>query len=141
MSTPPLQFSPSGRLEFEHIELESMMRKEEALMQGRPPTDDKTDRDLLSINFGHARDRVPGATERMLGGAAIDWMLAFPASARPKALCERFPHVANRLAAGWTDGALSTQALQQLVDDLRWGGVGFPAQVQGELRQLLLLQR
>ena len=75
--------------------------------------------------------------ERMLAGTTIDWLIAFPTEARPKALCEKYPHVANRLAGEWRDTARVRGSLQALVDDARWGSAGFPALVQGELNKLL----
>ena len=93
--------------------------------------------DPLSINFERAKDYKPISSERMLAGAAIDWLVAFPVDSRPKALCERFAHVANRLAKGWSNPARSAQSLQVLAADARWGGAGFPAQVQTELQRLL----
>jgi hypothetical protein len=76
------------------------------------------------------------STERMLAGYAIDWLIAFPADARPKALCDRFPWIANRLAAGWKDAAASAASVQLLLADARWGSAGFPVQVQAELKSL-----
>ena len=95
------------------------------------------DIDPLSVNFGRRKDCKPTAAERTLAGTTIDWLVAFPADSRPKSLCDRFPHVANRLAADWLHGARSVQSLQVLVGDARWGSVGFPAQVQGELQRML----
>jgi hypothetical protein len=134
MTTDSFEFRPSSRLEFEHVEIDSLIAKQKAASE---VVEDPIDRDALSINFGRDKTHQPAATERMLAGATIDWLLAFPAEARPKMLCDRFPHVANRLAQGWRDVAASTQAVQQLADDARWGSVGFPAQVQDELKRLL----
>lgn len=101
--------------------------------------DDKIDHDPLSINFGREKLHKPLSTERMLAGTTIDWLIAFPMAARPKALCDKYPHVANRLAQQWRDKAQARAGLQALVDDARWGSAGFPALVQGELRKLLTL--
>ena len=75
----------------------------------------------------------------MLAGTTIDWLIAFPLDARPKALCDKYPHVANRHAQLWRDKVGARAALQALVDDARWGTAGYPALVQGELRKLLTL--
>jgi hypothetical protein len=139
MSTASLNFSPSGRLEFEHIEVESLIEKKPAAEANAAPVDEKIDTDPLSINFGREKTHVPTTIERMLAGPTIDWLVAFPASARPKALCERYPHVANRLANAWSDVEGSDQALRLLADDPRWGSVGFPALIQDELKRLLQL--
>jgi hypothetical protein len=132
MSTESFDFSPSGRLEFEHVELES----EKVHPAGASPIDRTIDHDPLSINFGRKKDHKPAAAERMLAGPTIDWLVAFPAELRPKALCERYPHVANRLAQGWTHVARSRVAVQQLAEDARWGSVGYAGQVQLELQRL-----
>jgi hypothetical protein len=139
MTTSSLTFSPSGGLEFEHVEFDSLIEKKPAGVAAAPAVDDRIDADPLSINFGRAKTDVPTAIERMLAGRTIDWLLAFPASARPKALCERYPHVANRLANAWPDVEGSGQALRRLADDPRWGSVGFPALIQDELKRLLQL--
>lgn len=139
MSTSSLNFSPSGRLEFEHVEVESLIEKPPADAPDAAPVDDKIDADPLSINFGREKTHLPTAIERMLAGPTIDWLLAFPPSARPKALCERYPHVANRLARAWPDAEGSARALRRLAEDPRWGSVGFPALIQDELKRLLQL--
>ena len=131
MSNKPLEFRPSGSIEFESVEL-----KPPVVERVQTPVDDAMDGDPLSINFGRRKDNKPTPAERMLAGAAIDWLVAFPAESRPKALCERFPHVANRLAKEWSDAARSAHNLQVLTGDTRWGGAGFPAQVQNELQRL-----
>jgi hypothetical protein len=137
MSNKPLEFRPSGTIEFEHIEIAPPTAQPAATPAA--PVDDKIDTDALSINFGREKDLKPAATERMLAGDTIDWLIAFPLEARPKALCDRFPHVANRLARQWKDKANSLQSVQALAGDARWGSAGFPAQVQAELQRLLTL--
>jgi hypothetical protein len=131
MSNAPLEFRPSGTIDFEHVEIRA-----EVAAVAAAPVDDKIDNDPLSINFEREKIARPTAAERMLAGPTIDWLIAFPFESRPKALCERFPHVANRLAKGWADKAASAQSLQRLVDDKRWGTAGFPAQVLTELQRL-----
>lgn len=133
MTTEPFQYGPSGLIEFDPVELDPVGANAPA----PTPVDSTIDADPLSINFTRKKDHKPSATERMLAGTTIDWLVAFPADARPKALCDRFPHVANRLANGWSDRALSLRSLQVLASDARWGRVGFPVQVQGELQRLL----
>lgn len=131
-SANSLSFRPSGSIDFDPTPVTPA---------GAPaaPVDDKIDHDPLSINFGREKVHKPAATERMLAGTTIDWLIAFPMDARPKALCDKYPHVANRLAQQWHDKALGRASLQALVDDARWGTAGFPALVQGELRKLLAL--
>lgn len=137
MSSENSAFSPSGHLEFEYVEIEPPMPKQVAA--AAVPVDETIDTDPLSINFGRKKDHKPAAAERMLAGPTIDWLVAFPNDARPKTLCDRYPHVANRLAQGWTHVARSMVAVQQLAEDPRWGGVGYPAGVQLELQRLLKL--
>lgn len=129
-----LDFRPSGSIDFEAVPIPSVTAP---AASAAPPVDDKIDADPLSINFGRDKLHKPLSTERMLAGTTIDWLISMPLDARPKALCDKYPHVANRLAAGWADPAGSRASLQALVDDKRWGTAGFPAQVQGELQRLL----
>jgi len=131
MSTPSFEFRPSGIIEFEKLEPAVVAR------QMKQPVDDGVDSDPLSITFGRVKGDKPSAAERMLAGTTIDWLVALPLQARPKALCERFPHVANRLAQGWSQRERSRHSLQVLVDDARWGSAGFPVQVQSELQRML----
>jgi hypothetical protein len=138
MSNKPLEFRPSGTIEFEQIEITTMATPAKAAATAAA-VDETMDTDPLSINFGRKKDHKPSPGERMLAGSTIDWLVAFPAAARPKALCERFPHVANRLARDWAQKAVSAQSLEALVGDTRWGGTGFPAQVHAELKALLNL--
>ena len=112
MSNAPLEFRPSGTIDFEHVEIRT-----EVATAAAAPVDDKMDTDPLSINFEREKAAKPTAAERMLAGATIDWLIGFPFESRPKALCERFPHVANRLARSWKDNPLSTQSLQALTGD------------------------
>ena len=128
------ELSPSSYIEFEPVAPPAPVG---AAMPTAAPVDDKIDADPLSINFGRDKESKPTAAERMLAGPTIDWLIAFPADARPKALCDRYPHVANRLASAWTDRAASVRSLEQLIGDARWGSAGFPAQVQNELQRVL----
>jgi hypothetical protein len=134
MSNPSLAFRPSGSIEFEQVAFEATPPA--AAPAPAAPADDGIDRDALSINFGRAKDHKSASTERMLAGYAIDWLIAFPANARPKSLCDRFPWVANRLASQWKNASDSAASVQALLADARWGSAGFPVQVQGELKQL-----
>ncbi len=127
-----LAFRPSGSIDFDPTPVAPAASP-------AAPVDDKIDHDPLSINFGREKVHKPLSTERMLAGTTIDWLIAFPLDARPKALCEKYPHVANRLAQQWADKGSARAALQALVDDARWGTAGYPALVQGELRKLLTL--
>jgi hypothetical protein len=137
MSNPPPQFRPSGTIEFEQVVFDAPAAK--PAQAQTPPVDASIDADPLSVTFGRKKEEKASAAERMLAGATIDWLVAFPNEARPKALCERYPHVANRLAKDWPNVARSTQSLNALIADARWGSAGFPVQVQNELKRLQLL--
>lgn len=138
MSNKPFEFRPSGSIEFDVVEPAAAEPANAAVAGSAAPADDAAlDNDPLSIVFGRAKDSKVSAADRMLAGATIDWLINFPEDKRPKALCERYPHVANRLAADWSNRVRSTQSVQQLAADPRWGSVGFPALVQGELQRLL----
>ncbi len=136
MSNQAPQFRPSGTIEFEQVVFEAPAAK--PAQAEAPPVDASIDADPLSVTFGRKKEEKASAAERMLAGATIDWLVAFPNDARPKALCERYPHVANRLAKDWPNASRSAQTLNALIADTRWGSTGFPAQVQGELKRLLL---
>ncbi|MGD9834238.1 MAG: hypothetical protein AB7U92_15940 [Piscinibacter sp.] len=130
-----LAFRPSGSIDFDPTPI----TPNTPAVAAAAPVDDKIDHDPLSINFGREKVHKAAATERMLAGTTIDWLIAFAMDARPKALCEKYPHVANRLAQEWRDKSRVRASLQSLVDDARWGTAGYPALVQGELRKLLAL--
>ena len=131
----PFEFRSSGSIEFEALDPVALAEPEKAAAAATPP-DDTLDHDPLSINFGRKKDIKASSVERMLSGPAIDWFVGFPADARPKALCDQYPHVANRLAALWPQRSAVSAALQQIVADPRWGSAGFPGQVHGELKRL-----
>jgi hypothetical protein len=130
MSNQPFELGPSAFIEFDQVKPEPVVE------QASKPIDDAMDSDPLSITFGRRKDYKPTAGERMLAGATIDWLIAFPLELRPKALCERFPHVANRIAAEWPNAAQARKSLMALACDARWGSAGYPAQVQAELQRL-----
>jgi len=134
MSNKPFELRASGFIEFEQVEVRPVPSPVESAR------DETLDHDPLSINFERKKDRKTTSTDRMLAGATIDWLVAFPNESRPKALCEKFPHVANRLAQDWAQAQRSTRSLEALVGDSRWGQAGFPVQVQIELQRLLNLR-
>ncbi|MDH4060576.1 MAG: hypothetical protein OEU94_07160 [Aquincola sp.] len=134
MSNEPSEFRPSasGVIEFEPVEPVVVARQ----LQTKP-VDETMDMDPLSIVYGQKKGSKPASGDQMLAGATIDWFVALPAAARPKALCERYPHVANRLARDWPDVALTVDSLMRLAEDARWGSAGFPGLIQAELQRLL----
>lgn len=134
MSTEPVDFTPSasGVIEFEPVEPVVLIQQ-----AAKAPVDETLDNDPLSAVFGQKKGSKPAAGDHMLAGTTIDWFVALPAAARPKALCERYPHVANRLAHDWKNAPRCVQQLQLLASDARWGSAGFPGLIQDELRRLL----
>ena len=78
MSNNTLEFRLSDSIEFEQVQVASAPQTKPVA-----PVDDGIDRDALSINFGRLKDGKPTPAERMLAGFAIDWLVAFPADARP----------------------------------------------------------
>jgi len=135
MSNDPSEFRPSasGVIEFESVALPPVVAKQPQAA----PVDDSLDMDPLSMVFGQKKGSKAPAGEHMLAGTTIDWFVALPSAARPKGLCERYPHVANRLANSWTDLARTVQQLETLAADARWGTAGFPGQIQAELQRML----
>lgn len=132
-SSKPFELGASSFIEFEQIEPAAVAA---VAAQANAPAGEALDTDPLSITFGRKKDVKVTTAERMLAGTTIDWLIAFAADARPKSLCDRFPHVANRLAEGWSNRAESARSLDALIADARWGGAGFPIQVQMELQRL-----
>ena len=131
MSNQPFELGPSAFIEFEQIKPEVGV-----VEQAGKPVDEKTDTDPLSITFGRSKDYKPTAAERMLAGTTIDWLIALPVDVRPKVLCDRLPHVANRIASEWQNAAQVARSLATLAEDARWGSAGYPAQVQAELQRM-----
>lgn len=127
----PFELSASGLIDFE------VLKPELVAAALKEPEAEAIVTDPLSIDFGRTKGSKQAVGERMLAGSTIDWLLAIEPALRPKRLCERYPHVANRLAGAWTNEPASIQSLQQLEDDARWGSTGYPAQVQTELQRLL----
>lgn len=102
--------------------------------------------DELPAGVTTARTLEPGYWDRMrrpsqpsdraLSGEAIQWVLSLPLQMRPKALVDRFPRIANRLAACWSRPADREALLHDLLVDRRGRRRGFPAEVTAELEVL-----
>jgi hypothetical protein len=80
--------------------------------------------------------RKPVATDRALSGVAMEWLVHLPLDVQPRKLAERFPRIANLIAANWSDRARSVAGLDSLIADRRGGRRGFPMEVESELRGL-----
>lgn len=90
----------------------------------------------LMPGFWEEQRRPLTATDRALSGKGIDWMLSLPLDARPKALCEHFPRIADHLADRWADLPNTRLALMRLLADERGGRKGFSLQVEQEIGRL-----
>jgi hypothetical protein len=73
--------------------------------------------------------------EEMLPTTAT-WYAGLPLTVQPKALRERFPRIANGLAAAWRDRATTLDCFDDLLSDRRGGRRGFPPDVLEELQRL-----
>lgn len=82
------------------------------------------------------RRRRPTVTDRAMTGTAMAWVVALPPWLRPHALCDRYPRVANQLAARWDDPRERREAMLDLIVDRRGGRRGFPPDVRMEIEAL-----
>jgi len=132
MTMPPLDPDPAplDALEFEFTDL---LQARQALDELPPGV---MTAQTLAPDYWPSHRRRPTATDRALTGAAIDWLLGLPAQLRPTTTCERFPRVANAMAACWTRPEEREALLAQLLHDKRRQRSGFPAAVQAEIRAL-----
>jgi hypothetical protein len=75
----------------------------------------------------------PRANDGSLTTLAKAWHNSLPAVLQPRALCERFPRVANRLALSWIDPVLTHAVIRDLLINRRGRRKGFPEEVHREL--------
>lgn len=122
-------FKPSGMIEFDITDT-----VEAAKEASRPEAWMAMER--LMPGYWEEQRRPQTAADRALTGKGIDWMLQLPAEARPKALCEKFPRIANHLADGWDDLPNIRIALMRLLADERGGRKGFSLQIEQEIGRL-----
>ena len=64
------------------------------------------------------------------------WVARLPGEIQPRALLQRFPRVANKLAKLWSDRESFADYLNQLLVDRRGARKGFPPVVHNELLNL-----
>lgn len=69
-------------------------------------------------------------------GATLDWVISLPMHIRPKQICDRYPRIANSLAAVWSDRDASLTMLRGLLDDGRARRRGFPVILRQEIQCL-----
>jgi hypothetical protein len=90
----------------------------------------------LMPGYWEEQRRQQGPADRALTGAGIDWMLSLPVDMRPKALCEKYPRIANHLAEQWRHLPDTQLALMRLLADERGQRQGFSLQIQQEIGRL-----
>ena len=79
--------------------------------------------------------RKPAAGES-LRTATIQWMLKLPPHIQPRHLQVKYPRVANRIAALWSDEGGCESYLDDLLTDKRGGRKGFPLNVAQEVASI-----
>jgi hypothetical protein len=122
-------FNPSGLIEFEFTNVDDA--RKEAEKHPALVTLEK-----LLPGYWDEQRRQLTASDRALTGKGIDWMLALPHEARPKALAEQYPRIANHLAEHWHDLWGTRMALMRLLADERGARKGFSLQIEQEIGRL-----
>lgn len=122
-------FKPSGLIEFEFTGVQ-VARREAA----KPAAVAALEK-LLPGHWEEQR-RPLSPSDRALTGKGTDWMLALPSNARPKALCEQFPRIANHLADIWDNPRDTQLVLMRLLADERGHRKGFSPQIEQEIGRL-----
>jgi hypothetical protein len=84
---------------------------------------------------GRRRSKIP--TDRAMSGVTLDWVIALPTHLRPKQVCDRYPRIANSLAAVWKDREACVAMLISLLADQRVHRRGFPVVLRQEIQSLL----
>jgi len=128
-STGKQPFKPSGLIEFEFTDVDDA-RKEAA----KPAAIVALEK--LLPGYWEEQRRPLSPSDRAVTGKTIDWLMALPANARPKVLCEQFPRIANHLAEHWGDLACAQLSLMRLLADERGGRKGFSLQIEQEIGRL-----
>lgn len=128
-NTKPAPFKSSGAIEFEFTDVKDAHRVAEQSVAGAGIQH-------LMPGYWEEQRRKPTPSDRALTGAGIDWVLALPIGARPKALCEQFPRIVNHLAEHWHDLPNTQLALMRLLADERGQRKGFSLQIQQEIGRL-----
>jgi hypothetical protein len=122
--------APPGTIPFETTDFDDARRSLDELPAG------VVELAKYAPNYWEQRRRQPRPEDRALTGAAIEWVLALPPELRPRALCERYPRVANMIAAAWSRADARALALHSLLTDSRGGRRGFPVNVRREIEIL-----
>ena len=120
---------PSGLIEFEITDVEAARREAD-----KHPALAALEK--LLPGYWEEQRRPLDPSDRALTGKGIDWLLGLPANARPKALCEQFPRIANHLADIWHKPRDTQLVLMRLLADERGNRKGFSLQIEQEIGRL-----
>ena len=124
---PPFEATAaSGAIEFEITDIAS----------ARHALDELPQFTTLAPGYWEQRRRKLLPRDRALVGATMDWLFALPPSLRPHALCERYPRVANDVAAAWPQAAGRLRLFDALLTDSRGQRRGFALDVRAEIEAL-----
>jgi len=126
----PSPEAPPGTISFEVADLADARRALDELPSG------VVEVAKLEPNYWEQRRRPTRPEDRALTGVTIDWLLALPPELQPRTLCERYPRVANLIAAAWPRIEERRSLLHSLLSDARGGRQGFPVRVRREIEAL-----
>jgi hypothetical protein len=117
--------------------LETFEFEKVSLTDARKALDDAV-KPAVTINktaVNHEAKRKPAQPES-LRTATIQWMLKLPPHIQPRHLQVKYPRVANRVAALWSDPTGCESYLDDLLTDKRGGRKGFPLNVAQEVASI-----
>jgi hypothetical protein len=121
---------PPGTISFETTDFDDARRSLDELPAG------VGELAKYAPNYWEQRRRRSRPEDRALTGAAIEWLLALPTGLRPRVLSERYPRVANMIAAAWPRVEERALVVHSLLADTRGGRKGFPADIRREIEAL-----
>lgn len=119
-----------GSIEFELTDFNTARQALEDL----PPGVEEVRR--LRPGYWEQHRRPPAPADRALSGVSLEWMARLPPAVRPGRTAERYPRVVNQIAQNWTIGSQCSATFDDLLMDRRGGRLGFPYDVEVELKQL-----
>jgi hypothetical protein len=80
--------------------------------------------------------RRRAAPLNVLLNSTVRWAASLPTAVRPQVLMDRFPRLANLVAASWKEPLSFRACLDDLLTDRRGGRQGLPPDVRDELENL-----
>jgi hypothetical protein len=89
----------------------------------------------VSPDRGFASRRRAAPTNLLLN-TTVAWVESLPHDLQPRALCGRFPRIANALSSVWSDPEMTQAYFTELLYDARGHRQGLPEDVVGELLAL-----